>query len=390
MNYSNQKICFVLGTRPELIKMAPVIRACVKRGVEYFVIHTGQHYSYEMDEIFIRDLALGAPKYNLAVGSGSHGKQTARMLDGIESILEEEKPTVVLVQGDTNSVLAGALAATKLHIPVGHIEAGLRSFDREMPEEVNRILTDHISDYLFAPTETGRQHLLREGIADELITVTGNTIVDSALQSTELASRLSNVLAEHGLLSKQYLLLTIHRAENTDSADRLRQILEGVRLVSMHVNVPIVWPMHPRTQQKITQYGLSDLVKKIANLTLIDPVGFLDFIHLERHAKLAITDSGGVQEEACILGTPCVTVRTSTERPETVVVGSNIIAGRDPDAILESVLIMLKSASVWNNPFGDGAAGLRIVDTLLRGTADHYSDEKRGVVEKEGDVMSSR
>jgi UDP-N-acetylglucosamine 2-epimerase (non-hydrolysing) len=393
MNTITHKVCIILGTRPELIKMAPIIRACEKRNLDYFVIHTGQHYSYEMDEIFINELDLTAPKYNLAVGSGTHGKQTARMMEGIEEILIEEKPTVVLVQGDTNSVLAGALVASKMRIQLGHIEAGLRSFDREMPEEINRIIADHIADFLFAPTEAGKQHLLQEGITQDKIIITGNTIVDLVLQNTQLASERSSVLTDNGYLSKQFILLTIHRAENTDNKEHLTHILDGINLVTKQVDIPILWPMHPRTKSMIELFKLGDKLAKIANLKIIEPVGFLDFIHLERHARLAITDSGGVQEETCILGTPCVTLRTSTERPETVKVGSNIIAGRIPEVILSSVLTMLEFANKWDNPFGDGSASIRIIDSILatktkiysKKMNQIYSERNTGVLSNKGD-----
>lgn len=390
MNSPTQKICIVLGTRPELIKLAPVIRVCAERGLDHFVIHTGQHYSYEMDEIFTQDLNLAPPKYNLTVGSASHGKQTAQMLEGIEAILLQEKPTVVLVQGDTNSVLAGALAAVKLHIPVGHVEAGLRSFDREMPEEINRIMTDHISDYLFAPTEASRQQLLQEGISGEKITVSGNTIVDSVLQNTALAAARSNILIDNSLAAKQFILLTIHRAENTDSPECLANILNGIDLVSRKVNLPIFWPMHPRTKSKIEVFGLQKKVTAIDNLQIVEPVGFLDFIHLERHARLAITDSGGVQEETCILGTPCVTLRTSTERPETVTIGANFMAGRTPDVILQSVIYMLELATEWDNPFGDGTASVAIVDRILTGQHQIYSERNTVAVSNTGDPIKLR
>jgi len=354
-------IAIVLGTRPEIIKMSPVIRECEKKGLDYFILHTGQHYSYEMDRIFFEELELPQPKYNLDVGSGTHAEQTGRIMIGVEKVLIKEKPDVVLVQGDTNTVLAGALAATKLHIKVGHVEAGLRSHDRRMPEEINRVLTDHISDYLFAPTEKAKQNLLREGIDENKIFVTGNTIVDAVYQNLEIAKRKVNVLEDLGLKPKEYFLVTAHRQENVDVKERLKGILKGLKLIYEEFSMPVVFPIHPRTQKRIKEFGLS-----LDGIKVINPLGFLEFLQLEANAKLVLTDSGGVQEETCILGVPCVTLRDNTERPETLEVGSNILAGTKPEKILESVKTMFSRENSWKNPFGDGKAGERIIKTLCQ------------------------
>ena len=353
-------ISIILGTRPEIIKMSPVIRELENQGLDYFILHTGQHYSYNLDKIFFNELELPEAKYNLDAGSGSHAEETGKMLIEIEKVLEEEKPDVVLVEGDTNTVLAGALATSKLHIKVGHVEAGLRSYDRTMPEEINRVLADHVSDYLFAPTEKAKENLLREGIEEDKIFVTGNTIVDAIYQNLEIARRKVNILNKLNLSHEEYFLVTAHRQENVDAKDRLKGILEGLELVYNDFNLPIIYPIHPRTKKRIKEFGLE--VPK--GVELIEPLGFLEFLQLEANAKLVLTDSGGVQEETCILKVPCVTLRDNTERPETLEVGSNVLVGTNQNKISEGVKIMLSKDKNWNNPFGDGRAGVRIVEVI--------------------------
>ena len=355
------KISIILGTRPEIIKMSPVIRECEKQNLDYFILHTGQHYSYNLDKIFFKDLELPAAKYNLDVGSGTHAEETGKMLIGIGKILREEKPDIVLVEGDTNTVLAGALAASKLQIKVGHVEAGLRSYDRTMPEEINRVLADHVSDYLFAPTEKAKENLLREGIEEDKIFVTGNTIVDAVYQNLEIAKRKVDVRNKLNLNPKEYFLMTAHRQENVDAKNRLKGILEGLVLVYHEFNIPIIYPIHPRTKKRIEEFGL----EVPEGIELIEPLGFLAFLQLEANAKLVLTDSGGVQEETCILGVPCVTLRDNTERPETLDVGSNVLVGVNQDRILEGVKKMLSKERDWKNPFGDGCAGVKIVEILI-------------------------
>ena len=353
-------ISIVLGTRPEIIKMSPVIRECEEKGLDYFILHTGQHYSYEMDRVFFDELELPQPKYNLDVGSGTHAEQTGRIMIGVEKVLMKERPDIVLVQGDTNTTLSGALAAAKLQIKVGHVEAGLRSFDRRMPEEINRVLTDHISDYLFAPTEKARQNLLREGLDGSRIYVTGNTIVDAVYQNLEIAKKKVNVLKDLGLKSEGYFLVTAHRQENVDVKERLKGILKGLELIRQEFSMPVVFPMHPRTRRRIREFGLS-----LDGIEVINPLGFLEFLQLEANARLVLTDSGGVQEETCILKVPCVTLRDNTERPETIEVGANMLAGTDPEKILGCSKIMLNRGRNWENPFGDGKAGKRIVGIII-------------------------
>ena len=356
------KICIIIGTRPEIIKMSPIIRECDKLGLDYFILHTGQHYSFEMDKIFFSQLELPVPRYNLDVGSGNHGEQTGKMLMGIEKILMSENPDVILVQGDTNTVVAGTLAATKLGIKVGHVEAGLRSYDRSMPEEINRVLSDHISDFLFAPTEGAMNILLNEGISEKSIFLTYNTIADAVYQNENIASDKSDIINKLNLKQTEYFLVTAHRQENVDAEERLKGIIEGLRLVSETFSIPIVFPIHPRTLKKLNEFGLNIP----EGVQVIDPVGFLDFLQLETNAKLIITDSGGLQEESCILKVPCVTLRDNTERPETLEVGSNMLVSTNPTRILKGVIAMLKKENNWTNPFGDGKSGEKIIEIIRR------------------------
>lgn len=335
--------------------MAPVIRACQKKGVSFSVLHTGQHYSYEMDRIFFEELSLPLPDYNLDVGSGTHAEQTGAIMIGIEKVIKQITPDIVLVQGDTNTVLAGGLVGAKMHIPVGHVEAGLRSYDRKMPEEINRVVVDHVSDYLFAPTEDSRQNLIREGIDNLKIYVTGNTVVDSLLQNREIAGEKSAILQKLNLTPGKYLLVTAHRTENVDAKPRLEGIISGIRRVSDAYELPVIFPMHPRTQKMMYEFDISS-----NGITIISPVGYLDFLELEAHARLILTDSGGVQEEACILQVPCVTLRENTERPETVDAGGNLLAGSNPDLIYTAAEKMVSSSRNWVNPYGDGTAGEKI------------------------------
>jgi UDP-N-acetylglucosamine 2-epimerase (non-hydrolysing) len=348
-------IAIVLGTRPEIIKMSPIIRECEARNLDYFILHSGQHYSYEMDRAFFEELELPEPKYNLDVGSGTQAGQTAKIMTGIEDVLVKESPDIVLVQGDTNTVMAGALAAAKLHIRVGHVEAGLRSFDRTMPEEINRVVADHISDYLFAPTETARRYLQNEGIEENKICVTGNTIVDAVFQNREIAKKKADILDTLGLAPREYFLVTAHRQENVDNPEKLRSIIAGLAAVHREYSLPIVFPMHPRTKKMVEQFGVP-----LDGISAMNPVGFLEFLQLESNARLVLTDSGGVQEETCILGVPCVTLRENTERPETIEVGGNILAGTDSAEILRCVQRMLDKKRHWSNPYGDGTAGSMI------------------------------
>ena len=339
--------------------MAPIIRELEKRSENYFTLHTGQHYSYNLDRVFFEQLALPQAKYNLEVGSGSHAEQTGKILVGVEEVLLDEKPDIVAVEGDTNSVFAGALAAVKIHVKVGHVEAGLRSYDRSMPEEINRILADRCSDLLFAPTQKAEAILLGEGIPGEKIFVTGNTIVDAVYQNLDVVRTKGNALSVPHLNPGEYFLATLHRQENVDNPVRFLSILKGLDMVAEEFHLPVIYPVHPHSRKRMQEFNLEP-----QNLTLVDPVDFLSFLRLESNARLILTDSGGVQEEACILGVPCVTLRDNTERPETLEIGANILAGDSSDKILECARVMLGKENDWENPFGDGKAGARIVDIM--------------------------
>jgi len=343
--------------------MSPVIREFEKHDLDYFILHTGQHYSYDMDRVFFEQLELPEARYNLDVGSGPHSTQTASMLSGIGNVLMEELPEAVLVQGDTNTVLAGALAASKLHIKVGHVEAGLRSYDRSMPEETNRVLTDHCSDYLFVPTEGARKILLGEGIHEEMIFTTGNTIVDAVRENLKIAAVQPSVIEKLDVEPKGYFLVTAHRQENVDEPQRFLSILKGLEQLSQEYHMPVIYPIHPRSRKRMQEQGLHTS----SNIRLIEPLDYLGFLQLESEARLILTDSGGVQEEACILGVPCVTLRDNTERPETVEVGANVIAGIEAERIVACARVMMEREAVWSNPFGDGTAAEKIRRVLRLG-----------------------
>ena len=365
---------FIYGTRPEIIKLSSLIALCEKKKLPFFCIHTGQHYSYEMDEIFFKERQLPLPEYKLQIRSKApyrQGEHTGRMLIKIEEVLLKEMPYCVVVQGDTNSTLAGALTARKIsttegytgfRIKVAHVEAGLRSFDRTMPEEINRFMADHLSDFLFAPTANEKKTLLKERVPESRIYITGNTIVDAVKQAFSLAKRNSSILERLGLEKDFYALLTLHRQENVDSKKILAKILKGLSLVGRSSKLPIIFPMHPRTAKMLKKSKL----KLPKSVKVTAPTSFLDFLWLESNAALVMTDSGGVQEETCILKVPCVTLRDNTERPETVAVGSNVVAGRDPEDILRASIKMLKSKRKWTNPFGDGNAAQHILDVLMQ------------------------
>ena len=353
------KIAIVVGTRPEIIKMAPVVRACLDRGVPYLLLHTGQHYSFELDGVFFAELGLPAPHRNLEVGSGSQSYQLAAVIEGLAPVLVEERPDVVLVEGDTNSVLAAALAANKSGIAVGHVEAGLRSYDRRMPEELNRVLTDHLADWLFAPTPGARDILRGEGLPASRIHVTGNTVVDELLLQRLRADR-PGLAERFGVTPGRFALATVHRAENVDDDGRLRSILAGLDAAGRALGIPVLAAFHPRTTARMAALGLA----ASGTLRGLPPLGYLDFLGLHAAAALMLTDSGGLQEEACCLRVPCVTLRDNTERPESVAVGANVLAGAETEAIVACARAMAAKPRTWENPFGDGMSGLRIVDLL--------------------------
>ena len=353
------KIAIIVGTRPEIIKMAPMVRACAERGLPYLLLHTGQHYSYDMDGVFFEELGLPQPHTNLAVGSGTQAYQIGAIVTGITPIFEREKPDWVMVEGDTNSVLAAGLAAHKLGIKVGHVEAGLRSYDRRMPEEINRILTDGLADHLYAPTEHSRRILLGEGTSAERIFVTGNTVVDELmLQRPRAEAR--EVGERFGVEPRRYALATVHRAENTDDEARLRGIVHGLSEAAAATELEILCAVHPRTTARMAAMGLA----WGAGVRALPPLPYLDFLGLHAQAAMTLSDSGGLQEEACCLGVPCVTLRDNTERPESVEAGGNVLVGADPAAIVAGAKQML-GRSGWANPFGDGRAAHHILDAAL-------------------------
>jgi UDP-N-acetylglucosamine 2-epimerase (non-hydrolysing) len=323
------KIVSVVGARPQFIKCAPVSREIRKNHTE-ILVHTGQHYDPEMSDIFFEELHIPRPDYHLDVGSGSHGKQTGDILSRVEEILLYEKPDLVIVYGDTNTTLAGALAAAKLHIPVAHVEAGLRSFDRTMPEEINRIVTDHISDILFCPTETAVSYLANEGITKGVHLV-GDVMVDALEFNKEIAEKCSLILERLGITPDQYLVLTVHRPANTDSREHMESIIGAMG----EAKIPVVFPVHPRTRKYLEEFGIWQRLP--ANIFITMPLGYLDMVKLMRHASKILTDSGGIQKEAYLLGVPCITLRENTEWVETVEEGWNVLVGADRDTIVDSI-----------------------------------------------------
>jgi UDP-N-acetylglucosamine 2-epimerase (non-hydrolysing) len=345
------KIAFVLGTRPEIIKLYSSIKYCEDSKTDYFVVNTDQHYDKNMRDVFFEELGLPTPKYNLGVGSGSHAQMLAAMLVPLEEVFLKEKPTVVVVQGDTNTVLAGCLVATKMGIKVAHVEAGLRSYDRTMPEEYNRLITDHTSDYLFAPTVKQRDILLGEGISRDSIIVTGNTIVDAVLS----ISKNEIVLGQGG----KFMLLTCHRPSNTDNAGNLDAILSAVQSICEEEGMICIFPVHPRLKSKI-QY-----VESFSRIKVVEPLGYSVLLSHIKESEVIMTDSGGIQEEACILEKKCVILRTNTERPETVEVGGAILLDEvTKKDIIAKYELMRDKVVDWKNPFGDGKSAERIIKTL--------------------------
>jgi UDP-GlcNAc3NAcA epimerase len=347
------KILTVVGARPQFIKAAPVSRVLRQRNEE-FLLHTGQHYDDAMSDLFFRQLGIPAPDRNLDVGSGPHGAQTAAMLAGIEAVATEYRPDGMLVYGDTNSTLAAALAGAKSHIPVAHVEAGLRSHDRRMPEEINRVVADHVSTLLLCPTQTAVTNLAREGVT-EGVHLVGDVMLDAFQQHIEIAERTCRILDDLGLKRGGYALLTIHRAENTDQPDRLRSILAGVA----SSGIPTIFPVHPRTRG-VLDAGVPE------NIRVIDPVGYLEMLQLEANADVIVTDSGGVQKEAYFAGRPCVTARDSTEWTETVEAGWNVLVGSDSAAIA-AAMRTFRPATERPPVFGDGHAAERVVEVLWAG-----------------------
>jgi UDP-GlcNAc3NAcA epimerase len=358
------KILTVIGARPQFIKAAPVSRAIRSAGggrtgtnaIVEVLVHTGQHYDREMSDVFFQELDLPEPAHHLGVGAGPHGQQTGRMLEGVERVLEMERPDLVLVYGDTNSTLAGALAAGKLRIPIAHVEAGLRSFNRAMPEELNRVVTDHLAAYLFCPTHLAVKNLSCEGIVKGVHLV-GDVMYDVLRMSLPIAKSRSQVLERLALSPKTYDVVTVHRAENTDVRERLAGILQALA----RLDRPAVFPCHPRTKKMIEQFGLASLVSA-SRVRMIEPLGYLDMLRLESDAAAILTDSGGMQKEAYWLGVPCVTLRDETEWVETVEAGWNRLAGTDPAAIVAAARAALDAGLPEPGQlYGDGNTAERIL-----------------------------
>lgn len=354
-----KKVVSVIGARPQFIKAFPVSEAFKKTNVfQEVLVHTGQHYDHEMSQVFFEELGFYKPHYNLEVGSGSHAFQVGEMLIKLEKVLREEKPDLVLVYGDTNSTLAGALAAVKLQLPVAHVEAGLRSFDFGMPEEVNRVLADRISHFLFCPTKKAVKNLEKEGL-DEKVFLVGDVMYDASLFFGDLAERKSIILKKLGLLPKEYLLCTVHRASNTDNRSNLSQIVEAL----CECGEKIVFPVHPRTVKYLKKYSLFSQLEKSDNVKLLQALGYFDFLVLEKNAKKILTDSGGVQKEAFFYGVPCITLRDKTEWLETVEADWNILVGVDKKKITQAINDFWPSGE-RRDYYGDGRAAFKIVEIL--------------------------
>ena len=366
------KIVTVVGARPQFIKAAVISRAFAshnygkKHGaVREIVVHTGQHFDDQMSQVFFDEMGIPAPDYNLGIGGLTHGAMTGRMIEAIEEVLVSEKPDFVLVYGDTNSTLAGAIAAAKLQISLAHVEAGLRSFNRDMPEEINRVLTDHAAQILFAPTRLAVENLLKEGIPQNMVHLVGDVMYDAALFHANQAEQQSKIIGKLKIKCREYVLVTLHRAENTDNPGRLRAIVEGLLRVAHEI--PVVFPLHPRTRARLQQEGMDNEV--FAKLGITEPVGYLDMVMLEKNARLIATDSGGVQKEAYFYKVPCITLRDETEWMELVEMGANqVVPPVDAQTVSQAILSALHRkvhTDASKYPYGDGTAGKKIVAKLV-------------------------
>jgi len=371
----------VAGTRPEAIKLAPVIWSLEKLGVEYIFVWSGQHYDYEMSRIFFEQLGLPEPDVDLDVRSGSHAEQTAKIMIGVEKIIERYKPSIVVALGDTNTTLATALASTKTLTPFAHVEAGLRSWDRTMPEEINRIIADSIAELNFAPTQLAAINLMHSGVPMRKIFVTGNTIVDVVNRYKDLIyQNAEKLISTYKVEPERYILVTIHRQENTDNKERLENIVNALKELSRYM--PVIFPAHPRTIKRLEAYNLLGSLK--SNVSILNPLGYFEFLGLLSNATIVLTDSGGVQEEACIIGVPTLTLRYNTERPETVLAGTNIVIGVEAVNIVKTALEIIKNQSYINRKgncqglLGDGKAGERIA-SILRGYVDKIRVEESDI-----------
>lgn len=362
---SAKKIVLVVGARPNFMKSAPLMRELGKypERFESILIHTGQHYDHKLSQLFFEELKMPKPDIYLGVGSGTHAEQTARIMIGLESELSELRPELVVVFGDVNSTLATAVVTAKLWIKLAHVEAGLRSFDHRMPEEINRIVTDRLSDFLFVSEESGLKNLKSEGVPDSKVFYTGNIMIDSLVSNLAVAGK-SDILDRLSLKPREYIAMTMHRPANVDNAEILKSIIAVIKEISKRI--PVVFPCHPRTQKRIEEFGLTQ--SGDGQFRIVEPLGYLDFLHLQAESRLVLTDSGGIQEETTYLQIPCITMRENTERPATVDVGTNIIAGTDPQKILQSTIQTLdgKGKKGAIPDLWDGKAAVRIVETLSR------------------------
>jgi UDP-N-acetylglucosamine 2-epimerase (non-hydrolysing) len=357
------KILSVVGARPNFMKIAPICEEFGRRHIPHILVHTGQHYDHKMSKLFFEDLGIPKPDINLGVGSGTQARQTAEIMIRMEDVLLEQKPDLVLVVGDVNSTLAATVAAAKLVIPVAHVEAGLRSFDRTMPEEINRIVTDALSTLCFTTEQSGNDNLRREGVPEERIFLVGNTMIDTLLKHVHKTEK-SGVLEELGVLPGTYGLITLHRPANVDQVQNLSGILQAFARLS--TEIPLIFPVHPRTRARIREFGLDRLLSDSQAIRVTDPLGYLDFLKLMRFARVVFTDSGGIQEETTVLGVPCVTLRSNTERPVTLDSGTNILVGADPDLMLSVARDRIANGVPAKSipPFWDGRAAERIVNVL--------------------------
>ena len=359
------KVIHVVGTRPNFMKVGPIMVEMARyEGIFHqILVHTGQHYDDGMSQVFFADLGLPRPDIYLNVGSGSHAEQTARVMLAFEPVLLEHNPALVLVVGDVNSTLACTLVASKLAVPVAHVEAGLRSFDRTMPEEINRMLTDQIADLLFTTERSARENLIREGVEEEKIYFVGNVMIDTLLRHRERALSLE-VVEEYGLEPQGFVLMTLHRPSNVDEPEVLSGLLDG--LAEIQRRIPIIFPAHPRTMERMREFGFGGRMTAMAALRVTEPLGYLKFMNLMANARLVLTDSGGIQEETTILGVPCLTLRENTERPVTVTQGTNVVVGCDPGRIVTEALAIVdgKSKAGRVPELWDGQAASRIVKVL--------------------------
>lgn len=363
-------IALIVGTRPGIVMFSPVIHELNRRNTSFFIIHTGQHYSPNMDAQFFHDLDLPQPDYRLdeVADMRTHAEQTAAMLVGIEKILMDRRPCITLVGGDANTNLAGALAASKLGIRVGHIEAGERSYDKSMPEEQNRITIDHLSHYLFVTNENSIKNLHREGIVSGIYN-TGNPIVDASIINFDIAVRNTEMIKKLGLENKSYALLTMHREENVDSREKLQGALQGVSDAAVDAEMPVYFCVHPRTSKRMKQFEIEQWASQLPGIKYIEALGYLDFLSLLGNARMVFTDSGGVQQEACIHKVPCVTLRENTEWTETLDIGANFLAGCNASLITKEARKALNNKKDWEAPFGDGHSAVYICDVLDKETS---------------------